>query len=486
MREFPLPRSYCRRLPLIAALATATACATNPATGERELSLIGEAQEIEMGRAAHRDVEAAFGFVDDPGLQQYVQRIGERLASQSERPDLPWTFRLVDDPTVNAFALPGGFVYVTRGLLAHVGSEAELAAVIGHEIGHVTARHAVRRISRAQLANLGLGVGMILSPELRRFGDVAGTGLGLLFLKYSRDDERQSDDLGLRYLRAAGYAPGAMADVFATLERASRESGAGRLPDWLSTHPAPEERRQRVTQEIARLPRDSLGGAVERDAYLRRLDGLVYGPDPREGFFRAGEFLHPDLRFRMKFPSGWNAQNRKRAVIAASPQGDALVGLDLVPQTTLETAARAFASQPGVQVAGFTRRTVHGLSAAASLFEVALEDGTRLRGVSQFVEHGGRIYRLLGYAPRSRWRFHERAVATTLASFAPLTDPAVLAVQPQRIRVVELPVSMTVQEFNRSFPSTVPLDVVARLNQSQPAERLPAGRLLKRVVGEAP
>ena len=164
----------------------------NPATGERQLTLIGEAQEIQMGREADQEISASLGLYADEAAQRYVSALGQELAAKSERPDLPWSFKVVDDPIVNAFALPGGFIYVTRGIMAHLSSEAELVAVLGHEIGHVTGRHSVERLSKAQLANVGLGVGMIVSPRFRQFGDLAQMGMGLLFLKYSRDDEREA------------------------------------------------------------------------------------------------------------------------------------------------------------------------------------------------------------------------------------------------------------------------------------------------------
>ena len=187
-----------------AAVVSATAgCATNPVTGQRQLSLISEGQEIEMGREGAAQVEAQIGLVDDAALQQYVQRIGKALASKSERPNLPWNFGVVNDPTPNAFALPGGFIYVTRGLLPLMQNEAELATVIGHEIGHVTAKHSVTQMSNAQLAQIGLGIGSILAPAVAdRVGGLAGAGLQLLFLKYGRDDERQADELGFNYALA--------------------------------------------------------------------------------------------------------------------------------------------------------------------------------------------------------------------------------------------------------------------------------------------
>jgi len=189
---------------LLAALLTAAGCAINPATGKRQLSLIGESQEVAMGLEADGAIVAQMGLYGGDDLQDYVQGIGSKMAAVSERPQLDWTFRVVNDGAVNAFALPGGYIYITRGIMTHLNSEAELATVVGHEIGHVTARHSVNQMSKAQLTQMGLGVGMALSPELAQFGQYAETGLGLMFLKFGRDDERQSDDLGLRYMVKAG------------------------------------------------------------------------------------------------------------------------------------------------------------------------------------------------------------------------------------------------------------------------------------------
>ncbi|MDH3745482.1 MAG: M48 family metallopeptidase, partial [Acidobacteriota bacterium] len=217
-------------------------CAVNPATGKRQLMLMSEAGEIAMGREAHPQIMASMGVYDDQGVQEYVAELGAELAALSERPNLPWTFTVLDDPAVNAFALPGGFIYVTRGIMTHLDSEAELVSVLGHEIGHVTGRHGAARMSKAQLMQVGLGVGMIVSPELQQFGDLAMQSMQLLFLKYSRDDERQADDLGLRYTVAGGWDAREMPEVFGVLKSVGEAAGAGRVPGWLSTHPDPGER----------------------------------------------------------------------------------------------------------------------------------------------------------------------------------------------------------------------------------------------------
>src|SRR5262245_4785046 len=221
---------FMRARALVAAICLIAGCATNPVTGKRELALVSEAQELQIGQQAAEQTRSEIGLVKDDALQAYVHAVGAKLAAGSERPQLPWSFQVVDDPTPNAFALPGGFIFVTRGLMGYMGSEAQLASVLGHEIGHVTARHSVQQMSQAQIAQLGLGVGMIFVPELQQFGDWLGSGLQLLFLKHGRDAERQADELGFRYALEKRYDVREMADVFETLQQLSQQGSRSPLP----------------------------------------------------------------------------------------------------------------------------------------------------------------------------------------------------------------------------------------------------------------
>src|SRR5512134_1860794 len=329
-----MPRSSVTAV--AAAVALVIACATNPATGRKQLMLVSEAQEIAMGKGADQEAVAAYGLYPDTQVQAYVEGLGQRLAKASERPSLPWSFKVVDDATVNAFALPGGFIYVTRGIMAHLRSEAELAGVLGHEIGHVTGRHSAAQMSKQQLAMGGLVVGMMVEPELQRFGGLAQQGLGLLFLKFGRDDENEADELGLRYMTREDYAPGEMIEVFGVLDRVSSAAGAGRMPDWLSTHPSPGNRQAHIQELITKT--GAQGSVVKRDAYLRHLDGMVFGDNPREGFFKGNAFYHPDLRFQLTFPRGFKTQNQRSAVAGVSERQDAIVTLTLGSGTSAEEA----------------------------------------------------------------------------------------------------------------------------------------------------
>ncbi len=464
-------------------MLAAASCAVNPATGEREFMLVSEGQEIQMGMQADPAIVSQYGLYPDDDLQTYVAGIGAKLAARSERPELPWTFRVVDDPVVNAFALPGGFIYITRGILAYFGSEAELAAVMGHEIGHVTARHSAQQMTQQQLAQVGLVAGAVLVPD--EFSQlvlgVGGTGLQLMFLKFGRDDERQADDLGMRYMVRGDYDAREMPGVYAMLGRVSAAGGAERIPEWLSTHPNPENREQRMYQALETLPNN--GTVVSRDGYLRRLDGLVYGVNPREGFFRESQFLHPDLQFRVDFPAGWNTANYKAGVVAVSPNEDAMIQLTLAEGTSAATAAGAFAAQEGLQAGSVDAATVNGLPAAATTFSAATDQGTAVRGSAMFIEYGGVVYQILGFAASERWGGHAGSVSTTQRSFNRLTDQAALAVQPLRLQIVTLDRSMTMEEFNRRYPSQVVLERVALLNGVDAGTALPQGTPVKRVVG---
>jgi predicted Zn-dependent protease len=470
------------RLSAAVVVATLIGCATNPATGKKQLMLVSEGQEIAMGKAADQEAVAAYGLYPDPKVQAYVERLGRGLAAKSERPDLPWSFRVVDDPAVNAFALPGGYIYVTRGILTHLGSEAELVAVLGHEIGHVTGRHSASQMSKQQLAMGGLIVGMAVNPELQRFGGLAQQALGLLFMKFGRDDENQADELGLRYMTREAYDPREMLEVFGVLEGVTRAEGGdgGRMPDWLSTHPSPENRTARIQGLIAST--GASGSIVHRREYLRQLDGMVFGENPREGFFQGNAFYHPDLRFQLAFPRGFKTQNQKQAVVGVSDAQDAIIALTLAAGASPEQAARQFFSQQGVQAGRGGRDTIGGLPAYTAFFEAATEQGV-LRGQVSFVAYEGKILRILGYTPAERFSRYQDAFAATLQSFGRLTDPRYLDVQPKRIALVSPERQMALPEFAQTYPSTVEPATIGLINGVAANQTFARGELAKRVVG---
>jgi len=465
-------------LVLLLALA---GCAINPATGRRQLSLMSEGQEIQMGQQADPDIVASMGLVPDESLQIYVQELGTELASLSERPDLPWTFRVLDDPLINAFALPGGFVYVTRGIMAHFESEAELAGVLGHEIGHVTARHSVNQISKQQVAQIGLGVGMILKPELQEYAWIASASMQLLFLKFGRDDEHQADELGVRYMGRVGYDPAQLSGVMAMLGQVTREGGGG-PPEWLSTHPNPANREAAILEmagdtEVALDP-----ALVRRDEYLPRLDGIIYGENPREGFFEGSRFYHPDMAFQFDFPDGWQASNSKQAVQAGSAEGDALMGLALADGSTPAEALNSFLAQEGMEGRQASSAAINGIPAASADFRLTTENGA-LQGRVSFLGHGGTVLRFLGFGPAEAWPNRQAAVRSSLESFRVLSDRSILQVEPARLRVVTVPRTMDLDSFLASQGASDRADHVRRLNRLQGNPSLSAGRTLKIPLG---
>jgi predicted Zn-dependent protease len=466
---------------LFAGLA-ASGCATNPATGNNQLMLVSEAQEIDMGRQADAAVVSSIGLYADPVWQRYIQQFGARLAATSERPNLPWTFRVVDDPAVNAFALPGGFVYVTRGLLAHLTSEAELASVVGHEIGHVTARHTAAAMSKQQLIGLGLAVGSLASSQVAKYAGTANQALGILYLKFSRDDESQADQLGLRYMRRANFDPRQMPEVFRMLDRLSAAEGGGRLPTWLETHPSPANRVDAITRQIAALPQDFSGTSVNRDSYERLLDGLVFGINPRQGYFTGSQFFHPDLRFQIGFPAGWALNNGAQAVVAVSPAKDAAIELSQAAEPSAAAAARAFLSQQGITSGSSARVSLSGgLPGVSAPFAAATDNGT-LRGTVLFVEYGGAVYGIVAYAPEARWPSYQAAAEGSERSFRSLTDVAALNVQPDHVDIVTLNGGTTIEQMARVRSSPIAAALLALINQVELQTPFASGRLVKWVI----
>ncbi len=472
-----------RALPALAlATLTLTACPVNPATGERQFMLISESQEIAMGREGAQQVAASYGLYEDPDLEEYVSQIGLDLAAKSEKPNLPWSFQIIDDVIVNAFALPGGFIFVTRGILAHFNSEAELAGVLGHEIGHVTARHSAEQISRAQAAQLGVGVGYIFLPEIAAYGDLINASLGLLFLNFGRDDERQSDDLGFRYMRRGGYDPTKMVDVFDMLGRVSTAAGGGGLPAWWSTHPDPGERRERMEQRLAEVG-GAADGEVGRTRYLQMIDGLMFGENPRNGFFRGSTFLHPELRFQITFPEEWRTQNMAQQVLALSPNEDAVIQLTLAEEASAAEAADTFFSQSGIQLGRFSRAPINGLPARTGYFSATASDSTQFSGLAVFIEYRELVYKILGYTLADRWDTYADGFRGTVGSFHRLNDRAALDAQPARLEIVRTDREMTLAQFAERYPSTVEIETLELINGVGADETIATGTLVKRVVG---
>ncbi len=438
-----------------------------------------------MGQEGAKAAASQMGIYPDSAIQRYVSGLGMAIARKSERPDLPWSYTVVDDPIVNAFALPGGPVFVSRGILTYMNSEAQLVSVLGHETGHVTAKHSVSQMSKQQILQIGLIGAMVLKPELQQFGQAASQGLGVLFLKFSRDDETQADDLGFRYMTAGGYAPSEMAEMFKTLERISGGPSSRSTPEWMSTHPDPGNRVAKTTARITAANRSFAGAKVEHDSFLRRIDGMVYGEDPRQGYFvQQTSFIHPTLKFRFDFPTGWKTQNSAEQVIGQSAQGDAQIALSTAGNTAPQQALSAFLQQQGVKAGQTSTSPINGNTAAIGQFIAQNQDGSTLAGYVAFIQQDGLTYQLVAITPSASIQAYDAVFRNVIGSFQRVTDARLLNVKVQHLRIVQLRSAMTLTQFNQQYPSVIPIAELALINAMEPGATIPAGTLVKRVVAE--
>jgi len=416
--------------------ATMAACATNPVTGKRELSFMSEAKEIEMGKELDAQVRQEMGVYADEELQRYVQDLGMRLAGRSQRPNLPWSFAVLDSPAVNAFALPGGFIYVTRGILPYLDNEAQLVAVLGHEIGHVTARHSAQQYTRSMGASVGVLLGSIFVPQIRPFGDLAEGGLGVLFLRFGRDDELQADALGADYTATGGWDPAEVPKVLTTLARIAETADRNGVPNWLSTHPQPENRAARVVETVKKVQAASPADpnwTVDRNAYLSRIDGIVYGDNPEDGIVRGNLFMHPPLRFALEFPDGWEITNSDEQVVAQEPGNKVFIVLRTIePRAggTLEQAAQEHMRESGYKATDAVMTTINGMQALVGTYE------GEASGIGVVMARGGHIvmarntFFIGGIAPPELYPRVAAEFDRTIQSFRQMSQDEADAVKP--------------------------------------------------------
>src|SRR3954470_12064678 len=456
------------------------ACVRNPATGKMQLDLVSHDQEVQMGQEAKKETEQTIGvYKENDALAKMVESVGKQVAAVSSEPQDPFSYEIADDSSVNAFALPGGPVFITRGLLGYLNSEAELAAVLGHETGHVVAHHSANQMSKAQIAQLGLGIGSIISPTVGSLAQVAGAGLQVLFLKYSRDDETQDDELGFRYMTKIGYDPRQMIPLFQMLDGVTKEAGGGKTPEWLETHPDPGNRLQATQKRLqTELKGSPEGMKVEKDKYLQLLDGVAFGEDPRQGYFKGDTFIHPELKFQWTLPQGWQHQNTAQAVAAASPKQDAILQLQAAGKMSPEEAAQKLFSQEGIKQGQPV--DVKGAKVARS-FQAQTQQGA-IEGVAAFISYHDVTYVLLGYGPQGAAATYGNTFLTSMSSFQELKDSAAANVQPARVKIVKIDQPMSVNDFNAKYPSTVKVEKVALVNAVQAGGQIPAG-YAKQIVG---
>lgn len=481
-----------RKVTLLACAAAISlgACSTNPATGEQSFTaFMSPADEKRLGAEQHPKILEEFGGAyENPELGAYVADLGARLAAASERPDLNFTFTILDSQVVNAFALPGGYVYVSRGLLALANNEAELAGVIGHEIGHVTARHSAERYSRSVLVNLGAGILGAVSGQ-RAVADLANLGGGLYLKSYSRENEFEADSLGLRYMTAIGYEPSAVAEFLASLgaqtELEARLKGSQADPNalnLLSTHPRTLDRVREAQQATGSFA----PGRVERAAYLQRIDGMLYGDNPDEGFIRDRTFVHPLLRFRFTAPPGFALLNASDRV--EGKRGDELAMVfDGVRETSGVSMAQYLSGSKWtqkLQLTGLQGFDVNGMDAATASATVQTQQGTLGYRLIAIRAGGDRVYRFVFLGSPSTLAANEEELRRTSYSFELLSESEAASYRPQRLQIVEVQPGDTIDSLAARMPQGP--EQLARfrvLNGLESGTPLQSGMLVK-IVSE--
>jgi predicted Zn-dependent protease len=473
----------------------APACAVNPVTGEHQVIFVSEEEERRLGREGAEQVAAQMGIFADPALTAYVAAVGERVAARSPRRGVEWRFEIVDQAAPNAFALPDGHLYVSRGLVALANSEDELAAVLAHEVVHVAARHHAQQQARAT------GVGLLALPGLLA-GAVIGGPLGEivqapilvlgsgLVASYGRDQERESDEVGQRLAAEAGYDPEALVGYLATLEAwTAHEENGGREPGFFDTHPSTPERAVGARARAAKLagPRTP-GVASDRAAFLARIDGLLLGENPAEGIFDGPLFVHPDLEFQLRFPDGWKTANTRGAVGAIA--GDRRATLTLRAQAE-GNDPRAVAKQTLAATARETRLDLLRASElelggrrAYQALAVAGSGGGAVTLHLTWIAHEGVVYLLAGVVEGGYAQAHHAALDATAASFRPLAPEQRARIRETRLRIAKAHAGETLAAVSRRSGSAWDADYAEIVNAVGAASPLPEGALLKVALRE--
>ncbi len=460
------------------------ACATNPVTGKRQMSLLSEAEELAIGQQQDAEVRREMGVYDDPELQRYVNDIGQQLGRVSHRPNLPWTFTVVDSPAINAFALPGGYIYLTRGILAYLDDESELAGVLGHEIGHVTARHAAQAYTRQAQAGIALTVLSIFVPGTAPFADLGASGLSVLFLRHGREAELEADRLGVEYGSGSGYDPAGVPRFLATLARVDALSERG-VPNWLSTHPDPGSR---VVKAEPVAGRHVSAGAktLNRDQYLQRIHGLVFGDKPEDGIVRGNQFLHPLLRIAVKFPEGWELTNTPQAVLAQEPGTDHFMVLQEVEQPrgkSLGDAAVAAMRSAGYTVVDGRIDTINGHDAHVGLYRGTAKDVGKVLMRAAHIAIGRQLYVVAGFAPEKEFDQVDKDILPSVRTFRQLSAAEASRIQPNRIDFYVVKAGDSWQSIaTRQGRSLVGAATLAIMNDREVSVQPQAGDRVKIVI----
>ncbi|NGP75649.1 M48 family metalloprotease [Balneolaceae bacterium YR4-1] len=489
--------SHCCLLFILGLLVSACSIQESAISGERRAYGYSWDQEKKIGKDADQQIQQQFGLYDSDELQAYVDKIGQEMlaVSHMNRPDTPaeyegtdFYFRVLDSPVVNAFALPGGYIYVTRGLLSHLDNEAQLSVVLGHEIGHVIARHASQRAFEQQMGQLAL-IGGAIGGELLGLpgGDILGIGsqaAQMLFLSYSREDERESDRLGVEYSSMQHYKAAEGAQFFVSLERMSKQSGQS-IPDWQSTHPDPAERAKSIPELAEQWRAKGYEQTIDNtDQYMGKLNNMIYGENPREGFTRNGFFYHPEMRFQFPYPDGWQVINQRSLVAVVNRDQDAVSIMTLDGKSAgAEASVNEFLNQEGITTLGKSNAESNGLAAFRAEATGQAEDGPKLTFYVYAIEYGGSIYRFLNYTTAEKYGTYASRFNEITGGFKKLTDSGILNIQPVLLQTVKASRAGTFKSFLptnfESLSITVSPEDLAIMNQVGLDEQIITGTWLK-------
>lgn len=467
-------------------LCLAIGCATAPVTGRREFVLMSEAEEISLGQKLDPKIIEQYGYYSDPALQEYVNQLGQKIAQVSHRSDLVFHFKIVDTPMINAFALPGGYVYITRGILAHLNSEAQISCILGHEIGHVTARHAVKQITKARAYQIGVLTASVFAPEVSHFQDIFDIVMLGILQGYGRKNEFQADQLGQEYAFKAGYNPEDAVNFFQTLKGIESESGNKRersfLADLFASHPPLEERMEKDTERarILLAPGEKAVASFPNQ-YKSQLDGLLYGDDPENGIIVDNTFKHRDLCFELTFPEDWKITNEKTKVWAKDPQREWFITLtlhDLAKKITPEEYAGKRARIIGFKIVSGETIKINSLPAYVGR---GRKGSISLKFA--YVFKGDKVYCIGGAAPRAEFGKAEDEFTKTIFSFRGLSVAEAKEIKAARIRLYTIKEGDTLRSIaQKELGDIEKAKEIARLNGLDPQMPLREGDKLKLIT----
>lgn len=430
-------------------------CSTNPATGKQQFTaLMSPAQENQVGAEEHQKVIEQFGLYEDAALNNYVRSVGQKVTQRTERPDVQFKFYVIDSPIVNAFALPGGYIYVSRGLLALANNEAQLAAVLSHEAGHITGRHSAERYSRGVVTSLGAG---LLSAALgsQEASQALGVGANLFMSSYSREQEHEADSLGLRYMTQGGYAPDEMSAFLSSLQAqtgldATLAGQTGNQFSYFSTHPATGDRVQKTLAE-GRNYNDS--DYKNRDAHLSAINGMVYGDSAKHGFARGNTFYHPSMGFKFNVPNGFNITNQPTQIVATSSNSKAVIIFDMAGRANGQSAGNyiqnTWLKDNPVSVENIS---VNGMPAAAASFSGTVNGTPMTIQVVAIEWQAGRFARFQVAIPSGTSAGVLDALKSSTYSFQSMSASEKSNIKPYRLETVSAKSGDTIASMARQLP----------------------------------